>query len=414
MGDMNEMLSKSNSFRDDVPNDWRIATLSEIASVKYGKAKPKQEGSIPVVGSGGIYSYTESPLVTYSTIIVGRKGSAGMSWLQESPCWPSDTTFYLEWKGEPFDLHYIFNCFQKRPLSGEHAKTTLPSIQKADLENYSILLPPLAEQCAIAHVLRTVQQAKEATEKVIEAAKQLKQSLMQHLFTYGPVQFGEADSVEVQETEAGCHPSHWMIQHLSAIADLVSGGTPSKQRPDFWKGSIPWVSPKDMKLLYLQNSEDHISPEGLEDGSRMVPAGSLFIVVRGMILAKEIPIALALVPMAFNQDMKAIIPKGDVLPDFLLPAISNSKKRLIPEIGTSAHGTRRLGTASLERLKVAIPPMKEQADIAQAMECIESKLTAETTRLEALNTLFASLLHALMTCQIRVHDLDLPELKESS
>jgi len=58
--------------------------------------------------------------------------------------------------------------------------------------------------------------------------------------------------------------------------------------------------------------------------------------------------------------------------------------------------------------------MKEQADIAQAMECIESKLTAETTRLEALNTLFASLLHALMTCQIRVHDLDLPELKESS
>src|SRR5262245_20635139 len=101
------------------------------------------------------------------------------------------------------------------------------------------------------------------------------------------------------ETELGPLPSEWSLSRLAQVAELASGGTPSKGRADYWEGSIPWVSPKDLKVHRLYDAEDHISEAGLEAGSRRVPAGTLFVVVRGMILAKDLPVALAMVPMAF-------------------------------------------------------------------------------------------------------------------
>ena len=61
----------------ELPEGWRWVKLGEVAEVKYGKARPPGSGSIPVVGSGGVYAYTKTPLVSNPTVIVGRKGSAG-------------------------------------------------------------------------------------------------------------------------------------------------------------------------------------------------------------------------------------------------------------------------------------------------------------------------------------------------
>jgi len=98
------------------------------------------------------------------------------------------------------------------------------SIRKDDFLNIEVSVPPLSEQRAIAQVLRTVRRAKEATEKVIAAARQLKQSLMRHLFTYGPVSFQEADKVELKETEVGGIPIAWPVVHIGDVAKKVQYG----------------------------------------------------------------------------------------------------------------------------------------------------------------------------------------------
>jgi type I restriction enzyme S subunit len=165
-----------------VPEEWRVVRLGEIARVKYGKAKPIDEhGNIPVIGSGGIYGWTAEAAVGFATLIIGRKGTAGQVWLSETPSWPSDTTFYLEWKSRTtVDVRFIYGWFLLNPLSGAHAKTTIPSLQRPDLENSLVPLPPLYEQREIARILQAVE-AKITAEQARRAALEALFKTLLHL-----------------------------------------------------------------------------------------------------------------------------------------------------------------------------------------------------------------------------------------
>ncbi len=165
-----------------IPEHWKVVRLGEVAQVKYGKAKPEDEGTVPVVGSGGVYAYTKTALVRFPTLVIGRKGTAGQVWLCEQPCWPSDTTFYLEWK-KPISLGFVFELMRMNPPSGEHAKTTIPSLQRSDLESYLIPLSPLPEQQEIARILQTVDRRIQAEEAYARALEALFKTLLHDLMT---------------------------------------------------------------------------------------------------------------------------------------------------------------------------------------------------------------------------------------
>jgi type I restriction enzyme S subunit len=102
-----------------------------------------------------------------------------------------------------FVWYYLLTPKAKQWVEHVVEGSTYPNLNKAEYLAMPIPLPPLPEQRAIAHVLRTVQRAKEATEGVIAALKELKKSLMQHLFTYGPVPVTERERVALQESEIG-------------------------------------------------------------------------------------------------------------------------------------------------------------------------------------------------------------------
>jgi len=106
-------------------------------------------------------------------------------------------------------------------LCRRHVNQASVSLER--LKEVHIPLPPLPEQRAIAHVLSTVQRAREATEAVIAATRELKRSLMRHLFMYGPVPVDEVAGVRLKETEIGLVPEGWGVRALSSVA-AVQGG----------------------------------------------------------------------------------------------------------------------------------------------------------------------------------------------
>jgi len=269
------------------------------------------------------------------------------------------------------------------------------------LKERSLPLPPLLEQRKIAHILSTVQRAIEAQERIIATTTELKKALMQKLFTEG------LRNEPQKQTEIGPVPESWEVVPLSSVCRFQSGGTPSKQNPEFWQGSIPWVSPKDMKHPRLNDVPDHISQEALESGSKLAPAGSVFVVVRGMILAKTVPVALAEIPMAINQDMKAIVPGPKLRSDFLLYALETLRENLFKKVGRSGHGTCTLMGDEVAAFKIPLPDLQTQEEIASAIQKLERKKELHEQKQTQLQDLFRTLLHELMTAKTRIYELEL-------
>lgn len=168
------------------------------------------------------------------------------------------------------------------------------------------------------------------------------------------------DSTPIATAQEG-----WSMRPLKELCSIISGGTPSKSNPEFWRGSIPWVSGKDLKRPMLDDAIDHISEAGLADGSRLAPAGAVFLLVRGMGLAKGLPIAVARRPMAFNQDVKALIPRGAISGEYLRAALFHARDRLLSRIVPSAHGTMTLSLDDVETFEIPVPDNESEASAVE-------------------------------------------------
>lgn len=180
------------------------------------------------------------------------------------------------------------------------------------LESLEIPLPPLAEQQAIAEVLRTVQRAKEATEKVIAATRQLKASLMKHLFTYGPVPLNQADQVPLKETETGAVPEHWRRSRVAELGRVVTGKTPSTGKPEYWNGDIPFITPADLPNGIIRGAERSISEQGLAVVKEL-PRGAVAVSCIGYIGKVGL---IDCERSATNQQINAVVPTREHDPRF--------------------------------------------------------------------------------------------------
>jgi len=189
------------------------------------------------------------------------------------------------------------------------------------------------------------------------------------------------------------NPKNWPTRSLGELVAFVSGGTPSKAREDFWIGDLPWVSPKDMKTIALYDATDHLNQVVLaETNLKLIPVGSVLIVVRGMILIHTVPVAHARVPMTINQDMKALVPRSSIDSSYLVWALKVSHRHLLNMVSTAAHGTKKLDTARLEELVVPLPPLDVQSAFGLNLARIESVQAQQRAAQSRAEATFNSLL----------------------
>ncbi len=262
------------------------------------------------------------------------------------------------------------------------------------------------EQQGIAAALRTLELALAIQTKMLDVLSELKKATMHHLFTRG------LRNEPQKETEIGLMPESWSPRTILELCEIWSGGTPRKAIVEYWGGEIPWVSGKDLKTPRLDDAIDHVTKKGIEAGSRLAPADAVFLLVRGMGLAKDLPVAVINRQMAFNQDVKALVSRGKYSGPFLRSAIYAGKDRLLAQIVPSAHGTMTLNLNDVETFKVACPPeAAEENQIVTILDTLDRKIELHRQKRDVLEKLFKTLLHKLMTGQIRTNELDLSVLE---
>lgn len=264
-----------------------------------------------------------------------------------------------------------------------------------------------AAQEAISKALDVLDSEAKLTEKLIDKLRLMRPGLLNDLFTRGLTAQGKLrDPDRNRELFEAASPARipkgWKRTPLKSAGEWRSGGTPSKENPRFWGGTIPWVSAKDLKSFVLVDSQDHITEEAAGAGARLVPAGSLMILVRGMTLARSLPVGLTAVPMAFNQDVRAIVTYPSVSAKYLGHWLTAHEGRILRLTTETTHGTKRFDIADLHALQLPLPERPEQERIAETIEVYDARISAEEAYRDKLALQRRGMLQSFLTGRVRV------------
>ena len=427
MGNIGRPVDDAASFKTTVigelPSDWHIAELGNMATLIMGQSPPSstyntQRRGLPFLQGkaefGSVFpvpaKWCDAPLriAPRGSILVSVRAPVGDANLASEDCCIGRGLAALV-AGQVVDTTFLFfNLrFARQRMEDQGTGSTFKSINKGTLKAFRLPIPPLPEQRAIARVLRTVQEAIEATERVIETAKELKRSMMEYLFTYGPVPVDQADQVELKETDAGTIPSVWRVASLEALArePVLNGLFVKRERfgsgshfvnvADTYKSSrVLWAS-----LERVQATNAEMDRYKLIGGDLLYVRSSLKREGIGNSILVEAP------PSGATFDCHLIRVRLDTTQ--ALPAYVNhysrsarGKQGLIALSKTTTMTTINQKTLGSFRVPLSMRATQEQ--ILRSVTATETKAAAGQRTLDSLKLLFKGLLHNLMTGKVRV------------
>ncbi len=416
-----------------LPEDWEVVRLEEVATFVMGQSPSSDTYNISGSGLpflqgkaefGDVYpqpvKWCSSPLkvIPEGAILVSVRAPVGDVNIAPYKCCIGRGLAAIQPTTEA-DTKYLFYClgFHKNRFEEQSSGSTFKSINKGVLKNFLTPLPPLHEQKAIAHVLSTVQKAIQTTEQVIEASRELKRSLMTHLFTYGPVPVDEAEQVPLKESEIGPVPEHWKVVRLAELLreGLRNGHSARATNTDEGVRTLTLsaVTQNDFSIertkLTIADPKK-VAGLWLQAGDLLIERANTVEFV-GLAALYDGPDHFAIYPdlmvrVRVNEEL--INPK--LVAEFLLMKQSRSYFRF------NARGTAgnmpKIDHGTIQNALIPLPPTSEQEQIVHTVWAMDRKIAAERTRKDSLDALFRTLLNNLMTGKVRVDNLDLSEVEE--
>jgi type I restriction enzyme S subunit len=191
-------------------------------------------------------------------------------------------------------------------------------------------------------------------------------------------------------------PQGWEWITLQDVGFFLGGKTPSKSKPKYWDGDIPWVSPKDMKCLEITDSEDHVTAAGVESGLAMIPEQSILMVVRSGILRRMFPVAVNNLPCTINQDLKALVPYLKAFSSYLLLMLRGFEQFILEKLTKQGVTVESVKFDEFANTKFPLPPLPEQHRIVARIDQLMALCDTVDQQIDAVTGKQNELLGAVM------------------
>src|SRR5262245_6444065 len=308
-----------------MPDGWTAKTLGEIGTFKNGINKSKEEfghGS-PFVNLLDVFGISSISDEAHLGLVKSSKEERNVYCLREGDVLFVRSSVKAEGVGlttvvrrdlentvfSGFLIRFRDNdqlipaykeyCFSedgfRRTLIASSTVSANTNINQGALKALWLVYPvDKKEQRAIGKALSDVDALIESLQQLLVKKRHLKQGAMQELLT--------------SKKRLPGFSGKWDVKRLDELGRWLGGITPSMRNPDYWQpGEVPWISSGDVKAVRLSCTAFAISQYAVKQGATVVPAKSIIVVTRSGILRNYLPVAMNMIPMAINQDIKSLL-----------------------------------------------------------------------------------------------------------
>ena len=356
------------------PDGVESRSLGEIGQLVRGHSMPKTdfvESGIGAIHYGQIYTYYDTwtattlshvapttatrlakvdpgdVIITNTSENLDDVGKA-VAWLGDHQIVTGGHATVLKHQEDPKFIAYWFQTphfyDQKKPLA---TGTKVIDVSASNLAKVRIPLPPLEIQRGIVEVLDTFRSLEAELEAELEARRR-------QYVHYRRMVLDRVSAESVQLSELG----RWQ-----------GGVTPSKANPAFWEGGkIPWLASMDVSSSGASEIRGSVTEHALrETGLRLLPEKSVIAVMRSNILRRTLPFGLTSVQTTVNQDVRGLVPREGVDPDYVYQALLADSERIRMECVRTDGSMAAVDSQAFFSWRIPLPSMAEQKKVADAL-----------------------------------------------
>jgi type I restriction enzyme, S subunit len=416
------------------PSDWSIQRVDSLFDIQQGKsvskAHRKGDNQKPFLRTRNIFwgrvDVSELDQMHFSEaeearlklqagdLLLCEGGDVGRTAIwenQQDGCYYQNHLHRLRAKqidgiDPKFALYWFWYAFGVGNIYfGRSNVTTIPNLSQSKLGELQVPVPVIAEQRRIANILTTVQAAIEQQKWLTALTHELRSTAMRKLFTEG------LRGEKQKETELGFVPKSWELTQLGdcitraqyglSVRGSQAGKYPILRMTNQRDGAIVGTN-----LQYVDLSDEDMRKFKLKCGELLFNrTNSIDLVGRTALFELDGDYVFA------SYLIRLTIQDGKLEPHFLNYYLNyEATQARLKALASRGVSQSNISASRLKTFTVPIPPLDEQREIAATLQAVDAKLAMTERKRATLEELFRTLLHLLMTGQIRVNNLDLPGL----